>query len=127
MNNTTLYSIIASPLHRDCSSLYQKLNIDSTEFTSVRQAIKHLKQHPPDVVVADFIYGYGNNYAGVNISNLDVFLYALQKQAPNAKVIVFAEKTELTFVDKLKELFDIHRVLVYPISDSELENALRDN
>jgi len=124
MNNNILYSIVASPLHKNYSAVYQKLGLKSLVFTSVRKAIQQLKTLAPDYIVADFIYGFGNNYAGVNISNLDVFLYSLQKQAPNAKVVVFVEKAEREYVEKLEELFDIHKVFIYPIQAEDLELAL---
>jgi len=124
MNHNILYSIIASPLHKDYSRIYSSMNIRSYFFSSVRKAIQFLKKEKPDYIVADFIYGYGSNYAGVNVSNLDVFLHSLQKEAPDAKVIIFAEKTELTFVEKLTELFDIHQVFTYPVLADELRNAL---
>jgi len=43
-------------------------------------------------VVAEFFYGFGNNYAGANLGNLDVFLASLQKYAPEARVIVLVKK-----------------------------------
>lgn len=43
-------------------------------------------------LVAKFFYGYGNNYTVVNISNLDLLLFSLQKYAPKARVIVLVDK-----------------------------------
>jgi hypothetical protein len=51
--------------------------------------------------VAEFFYGFGNNYAGANVSNLDVFLAALQKQAPEARVIVLVAKDQAHYVPLL--------------------------
>ena len=76
------------------------------------------------MIVADFIYGYGSNYAGVNVSNLDVFLYSLQKYKQDSRVVLLVEKAEQQYVGKLKEIFPIHSVLVYPVTLSELEQAL---
>ncbi len=90
----------------------------------MRKALQQLKQQPPDIVVADFIYGYGNNYAGVNISNLDVFLHGLQRYAPAAKVIVLVEKAERQYVDKLNEILPLHAVLVYPVSEAMMADVL---
>ena len=85
-----LYSIIETPAHPDLSALYQKLGIRQLRLPSQRKAIAQLKRQTPDWVVAEFLYGYGNNYAGVNISNLDVFLHSQRKYAPTARVIVLA-------------------------------------
>jgi hypothetical protein len=112
----TLFSIIESPAHPTLMDIYARYAIEEIRFTSMRKALQELKSRPPDFVVADFIYGYGNNYAGVNISNLDVFLYSLQRYAPRAKVIVLVEKAERQYVDKLNEILPLHAVLIYPVT-----------
>jgi hypothetical protein len=119
-----LYSIIESPAHPDLSKLYQRLGIEQIKLNSQRKAINQLKKRPPDWVVAEFFYGYGNNYAGVNVSNLDVFLHSLRKYAPQARVIVLATPRELPHVDKLTRLFDIHAVLRLPVDEQALAQAL---
>lgn len=124
MSNKILYSLIESPAHPKLSDLYQRLGLSEVRLTSSRKAMSELKKNPPDYVVAEFFYGYGNNYAGINISNLDVFLHALRRYAPEAKVIVFVEKPERQYVDKLMELFSIHEALVYPVSEKQMEAAL---
>lgn len=123
----TLYSIIESPAHPDFSQLYRRLGLEQIKLNSQRKAINTLKRTPPDWVVAEFFYGYGNNYAGVNVCNLDVFLYSLQKYAPDAKVIVLVEKPEEQYVARLAELFRLHAVLTLPVSEEDLEAALGDD
>lgn len=127
MSSATLFSIIESPLHPDFSSVYQRANIQEVRFHSMRKAITALKQQQPDYVVAEFFYGYGNNYAGVNISNLDVFLYSLQRYAPQARVIVLVDKSERQYVDKLSEIFSLHAVLQHPVSQTQLESTLAND
>ena len=90
----------------------------------MRKAISHLKKQQPDFVVADFLFGYGNNYAGVNVSNLDVFLHSLQKYAPEAKMIVMVEKHEVKHVSKLVDLFTLHAVLQYPVPSEAMTELL---
>ena len=92
----------------------------------MRKAIGQLKTNKPDFVVAEFFYGYGNNYAGVNISNLDVFLHSMQKYAPDAKVIVIVDKSEREYVAKLNDLFPLFAVLQHPVQAIELENLLKE-
>jgi len=115
-----LYSIIQSPLHPKLNSFYQRQDLNEIRLTSVRKAIQALKKQPPNYVVADFIYGYGNNYAGVNISNLDVFLYSLVKYAADCKVLVCYEKSDKAYVLKLEELFPDIMTLVYPIQENQI-------
>ena len=120
-----LYSIIESPLHPQLDSLYQSQGLNEVRLQSVRKAIQELKKQPPDFVVADFVYGYGNNYAGVNISNLDVFLYSLVKYAPDCRVIVCYEKADKQYVDKLEALFPTIKTLVYPVKEAAILPYLR--
>ena len=124
MSQKVLFSIIESPFHPNFIDLYHEHNIENVQFNSMRKAISHLKKQPPDFVVADFMYGYGNNYAGVNVSNLDVFLHSLQKYAPEAKVIVMVEKHELKHVSKLADLFTLHAVLQHPVSSNAMTEIL---
>ena len=120
----TLYSILESPRHADFSAIYRGRGITELRFGSMRKAIGELKRKPPDIVVAEFFYGYGNNYAGVNISNLDVLLYSLQKYAPHARVIVLVERAERQHVDKLNEILPLAGVLTHPVAAVELEALL---
>ena len=122
---STLLSIIESRMHPSFSELYQKLNINEERVSSIRKAISRLKTQQPDFIVCEFFYGYGNNYAGVNISNLDVLLSSLQKYSPATKVIVIVEKTERQYVDKLNELLPLHAVFVYPAKEKEMEQCLK--
>lgn len=119
-----LYSIIESPGHPDLSALYRSLDIEEIKLNSQRKAIGQLKKRAPDWVVAEFFYGFGNNYAGVNVSNLDVFLHSLRKYAPQARVIVLASPRDIVHVDKLTKLFDIHAVMRTPVDKEQLSEIL---
>lgn len=123
----TLLSIIESSMHPNFGLLYHKLGFEENIVNSIRKAISLLKSQQPDFIVAEFFYGYGNNYAGVNISNLDVLLSTLQKYSPQTKVIVIVEKSEHQYVDKLNELFPIHAVFVYPAKGKEMEELFKNN
>ncbi|HSO82840.1 hypothetical protein, partial [Thiocapsa sp.] len=85
---TTLFSIIESPNHPRFDALYQRIGITQVKLASQRKALQALKSMTPDWIVAEFFYGFGNNYAGANVSNLDVLLAAVRKQAPSARTIV---------------------------------------
>jgi len=121
-----LYSVIESPAHPNLTALYRRLGIEEIKLNSVRKAISQLKKRPPDWVVADFSYGYANNYAGVNVSNLDVLLSSLRRYAPQARVVVLAEKAEYQYVDKLTALFPVHAVLQYPVQATQMEVLLAE-
>lgn len=119
-----LLSLVESPSHPDFSSLYQRLGIQQTRHSSNRKAMSALKKTKPDIVVAEFFYGFGNNYAGVNVCNLDVFLSSLQKYAPDARVIILVSRQEQQYVSLLQALFPIHAVLVHPVSEQQMEEKL---
>jgi hypothetical protein len=120
----TLFSIIESPAHPNFSDLYCQLDIEETKITSMRKAISTLKKQQPDFIVAEFFYGYGNNYAGVNISNLDVLLYSLQKYSAHSKVIVLVDKNEHQYVDKLNNIIKLHSTLKNPVSKKQILESL---
>ena len=126
MSERNLFSIVESPLHPDFSALYRRLGLSEVRLGSMRKAISALKSRTPDVVVAEFMYGFGNNYAGVNVSNLDVFLYSLQKYSRDSAIIVMADKQEVQYVDKLRALFPIQAVLQHPATEQDMEACLQD-
>ena len=121
----TLYSLIESPFHPDFSVLYKKLGIAAERFNSARNLHRALQTQTPDFFVGEFIYGWGNNYAGANVSNLDVTLRSLQRFAPQAKMIVFMHPREEDHIGKLLELFPIHAVLTYPVTEQAMQAALQ--
>ena len=90
----------------------------------MRKAIAAIKKQQPDFIVAEFFYGYGNNYAGVNISNLDVLLYSMQKYAPDTKVIVLVHTDEFKYVDKLNKIIKLHDILKHPVNPKQLHESL---
>ena len=119
-----LYSIIESPSHPNLSGLYRRLGIEELRLPSQRKAIQALKARPPDWVVAEFFYAFGNNYAGANLSNLDVFLGSLQRYTPRARVLVVVAKEQRVYVDLLAQRFPIYGVLVQSVREDEVEALL---
>jgi hypothetical protein len=126
MDGPVLYSIIESPAHPNLSGLYRRLGIEELRLPSQRKAVQALKRRAPDWVVAEFFYGFGNNYAGANLSNLDVLLGSLQRYAPNARVLVLVAKDQRAYVDLLAERFPLHGVLVQPVREDEVEALLTE-
>ncbi len=124
MPTKTLFSIVESATHPNFTGLYNKLSIAESRFNSMRKAIAALKKQQPDFIIAEFFYGYGNNYAGVNISNLDVLLYSLQKYSATTKVIVLVGNDEYKYVDKLNEIIKLHDVIKFPVNKERLQKSL---
>ena len=124
MPKRTIFSVIESPTHPYLTAHYQNLGIEELCFKSMRKLMSKIKNTQPDFIAAEFFYGYGNNYAGVNISNLDVMLYSLQRYSPETKVIVFVDKNERQYVDKLNDILPLHAVFTRPINEAEIPKAL---
>jgi hypothetical protein len=122
-----VYSIIESPSHPKLDDVFTQLGYQEFVFTTMRKAIQSLKTRQPDIVVADFLYGYGNNYAGVNISNLDVFLYSLEKYAPQANVIAFYEKSERKYIEQFQALFPRVICMQLPVVKAEFIKRVQNS
>lgn len=120
----TLYSLVTSPFAAHFPALYQELDIVAERFDSARKLHRALKQQRPDFFVGEFIYAWGNDYAGNTVSNLDVTLRTLQAFAPLAKIIVVMQPKEEPHIGKLLELFPVHAVLKYPIAEEQMRAAL---
>ena len=126
MSARTLFSIVESPAHPDFSRLYKRLEIREVRLASMRKAISALKGDTPDYVVAEFFYGYGNNYAGANLGNLDVFLRSLPKYAPDTKVIAMVAKPELKYAEQLGEMLPLFAILQQPVRDDSMRRVLSE-
>jgi hypothetical protein len=127
MAKPLVLSVVESPAHPNFSALYRRLGFDEVKLNSQRKAISELKKSRPAFLVAEFNYGYANNYAGVNVSNLDTLLASLRRYSPGTRVIVLVEKSEQQYVDKLAALFTLYRVLVLPVSASQMAAVLEAN
>lgn len=125
MTEAVVFSIVESLSHPDFSRLLARLGFREFKFHAMRKAIAALKKEPPDWVIAEFFYGWGNNYAGANVGNLDVFLSSLQKYAPHARVIVLADTANACHVPKLQARFPLHAVRTQPVSEQQIEEILR--
>jgi hypothetical protein len=121
----TLFALVESPFPPHFPDLYQELGIVAERFDSARKLHRALQKQAPDFFVGEFIYGWGNNYAGANVSNLDVTLRTLQCAAPQAKVIVVMQPGEAPHIGKLLALFPVHAVLKYPVTEDEMRAALQ--
>lgn len=91
----------------------------------MRNAMKLIRKEQPDFIVAEFFYGYGNNYAGVNVSNLDTLLSSLPKYSPDTKTIVFVSKDEAQHVEKLHKLYPIHAAFLHNTPEYAIAEVLQ--
>jgi len=127
MAKPLILSVVESPAHPNFSVLYRQLGFDEIKLNSQRKAIGELKKSQPTFLVAEFNYGYANNYAGVNVSNLDTLLASLRRYSPATRVIVLVEKGEYRYVEKLAALFTLYRTLVLPVTPEQMTQVLQDS
>lgn len=127
MSKPILFSLIESPHHPNFSALFVRLGYEEVELTSTRKAVSQLKKQKPDVVLADFVYGFSNNYSGVHISNLDVLLMSMQKFAPDAEVIILTSNKEMEHAEKMRNICAVKAILPYSVSEEKLTELLRKN
>ena len=121
----TLFSLAQSPLPTYFSGLCQELDIVAERFDSARNLHRALQKQPPDFFMGEFIYGWGNDYAGATISNLDVTLRTLQAVAPQANIIVVMQPSEEAHIGKLLALFSIHAMLKFPVDQEQMRVTLQ--
>lgn len=120
-----LYTLVESPLACRFPDLYRELGIEEERFPSARHLHRALKQRRPDFFLGEFVYGWGNNYAGANVSNLDVTLRTLQPVAPGARILIVMQPSQAPHIGKLLELFPVHAVLTYPVDEAQMRAALQ--
>ena len=121
----TLFSLIQSPFPRDFPDLYRELGIVAERFDSARNLHRALQKKAPDYFMGEFVYGWGNDYAGATVSNLDVTLRTLQAAAPQAKIIVVMQSGEAPHIGKLLDLFAVDAVLKFPVTADEMRAVLQ--
>ena len=128
INSIRLYSYIKSPTHPLLDTMYPALGIEHQAIKSLRKVMQQLKKAAPDILLAEFFYGYSNNYAGANISNLDVLLRNMQQKTPEVKLIIISSKPEAMYVEKLlpEYLFPIACIalVTHPVTPNNLGEYL---
>jgi len=121
----SVLTIIESPTFpKMVPPLLESLGIKEIPVSSMRKAMNVLKKQKPDFIIAEFFYGYGNNYAGVNVSNLDVLLSSLPRYSPDTRTIVFVQKEEQQYVVKLHDLYPLHAAFPHSVPEYILKEAL---
>ena len=126
MPNHTLLTFAESPFFPNFSELYARLGIEETRVAGSRKALAQVKKAPPELIVAEFVYAWANNYASNHIGNLDVLLISLPKFAPEAKVIVLAKKNEMAYAEQLRATYPFAELLQLPVTPERMEQVLAE-
>lgn len=119
-----IYSYCETVPFTHYSALFNQRGLREQAFSSLRKLISTLKGAPPEFIVAEFRYAWGNNYASCHIGNLDTLLISIPKYAPETKVIVIFHKGEQAYVERLQSSYAIHGVVEYSPSVSALDGLM---
>lgn len=116
-----LLAVIELGGYPDFSALYESLGFTVHIESSVRNAIRRLKQIQPLVVVAEF--NFQSDFRD-RTSSLETLMSVLQR-IPDCQAIVFYEQE---FAHQLKRLTSQHKVfasLSFPIDEDLLKQSLQ--
>jgi DNA-binding NtrC family response regulator len=102
------------------SSIFNQAGYQVTIESTMRKAMSHLKKNTPTIVIAEF--NFQTDFRDRS-SSLESLMATLQR-FPAVKVIVFYEKEHETHFNRLKERYDFHCSLNFPISESKLEECI---
>ena len=119
--NRLLLAIIELGGYPDFKPLYRALGYEVAIETRMRKAIGFLKQHKPDVIVAEF--NFQSDFRD-RTSSLESLLAVVQR-LPGTLVIVFYEKEYASQFEKLQARLPVHHALPFPVNESDLRGCLQ--
>ena len=122
MNAPELLALVELGGYPNFMPLYKRHGYQAEMVNSVRKAQAWLKQHQPQVVVAEF---YVDPQFRDRLSNLESLLATLQRYHNEAKVIVFIDHHYLSRLEGVKQRYPIYGALEFPIQEQQLDELLQ--
>lgn len=116
-----LLSIIELGGYPSFTPLYEALGYKVAIETRMRKALGFLKDHQPDVIVAEF--NFQSDFRD-RTSSLESLLAAVQR-LPDTRVIVFYEKEFTAQFDSLRKRMPVYKALTFPVDASILQVCLQ--
>ena len=121
-NAPVLLSIIEFGGYPDFTSLYKDYGYHVVSTDSVRKAVKLIRQHRPQIMVAEF--NFQSDFRD-RTSSLETLLSSTQG-VTDASVIVFYEKEFEPQYQRFLQTHEVAASLTFPIEASQLQAALAD-
>jgi hypothetical protein len=115
-----LLSIVELGGYPNFTPLYRELGYEVVVETRMRKAISFLKQHTPDVIVAEF--NFQSDFRD-RTSSLESLLAVVQRM-PGIRVIVFYEKEYLPQFEVLRARLPVHHALAFPVDETRMRDCL---
>ncbi len=121
-DKAVLLSIVEIGGYPDFSALYQSCGYQVITAGSIRKAVKLIRQHKPQVMVAEF--NFQSDFRD-RTSSLETLLSSTQG-VTDTRVIVFYEKEFEPQYQRFLQNFEVSASLVFPVMKDELLHALQD-
>lgn len=131
MTVLSIYSLLDAPECPRFSALYSELGYTEHQFNSQRKIISALNKSKPDVITAQFLYAYSNNYASNHFSNLDTLLITLQKESGQKPAFIFfVYKDEAKYLEEMIRHYDGFSrkisIIPMPVGEQKIRDVLAD-
>ena len=117
-----LLSIIELGGYPNFTPLYESLGYEVVVVTRMRKALGFLKEHQPDVIVAEF--NFQSDFRD-RTSSLESLLAVVQR-LPDTRVIVFYEREFALQFDSLRARLPVYKALTFPVEASMLPACLQE-
>lgn len=120
IQNPTLLSIVEFGGYPDFTAIYRRAGFEVVATDSVRKAVKLIRQHKPEVMVAEF--NFQSDFRD-RTSSLETLISSSQGIS-NARMIVFYEKEYRLQYEKFLDRFPVFESLEFPIDEQRLTQVL---
>ena len=117
-----LLSIIEIGGYPDFTKLYESAGYRVLNADSTRKAVKSIRQHKPQVIVAEF--NFQSDFRD-RTSSLETLLSSTQGVA-DSRMIVFYEKEFEAHYQRFLQSFSVSASLTFPIDELQLQSSLSE-
>lgn len=121
-NKPVLLSIVELGGYPDFTPLYEAQGYEVLKTDSVRKAVKLIRQHKPDVMVAEF--NFQSDFRDRS-SSLETILSSSQGVAESKMIVFYEKEFERQYQQKFLQNFDVAASLVFPIDNERLAAELQ--
>jgi DNA-binding NarL/FixJ family response regulator len=118
--NKQLLAVIELGGYPDFTPLYQQAGYQVTMETKMRKVLKYLKQHQPDVIVAEF--NFQSDFRD-RTSSIESMMSMVERMS-GTKVIIFYDKEYAEQLARLEARFEFAATLPFPIDETALANRV---
>lgn len=116
-----LLSIIELGGYPDFTSVYESFGYQVVKTESIRKAIKLIRQHKPQVMVAEF--NFQSDFRD-RTSSLETLISSAQG-VTDVSMVVFYEKETEPHYQRFLQSFSVESSLTFPIDESQLKEELQ--